>query len=346
MTQSSLNYGLEHKLVTRENHFNFVRLLLAFLVCFDHAGLIVAGVNGSEMLQIAGISSGYLAVNGFFFLSGILIARSLQERGVSKYYFASRLLRLFPALVVLALIATFIIGPAVATGTYWIGPQTFSYALEVLSFGDVSGGPIGFYPENPLAGEFAIPLWTLRYELLCYLGAPLVILLGLHKQRALLALGTMLLAGIYIYLPFAERSALSSALVHNLVRFAFCFALGMTIWLYREKVSGQLSWVIVTLVAFIVCGLLGVGEFVTGTLFVSAGLLSLGLRLPFKTNLQTDLSYGIYIWHYPVMQILFGETGGIGEWSLLLLSIPIVFVISWISWSFMERPALKFRKHV
>lgn len=337
--------GLEQQLATRNNHFNMVRLFLATFVCFDHAGLIASGLSSTEMIRLANLSSGYLAVNAFFFLSGILITRSLEERGVSRYYLASRLLRLYPALIALAFIATLILGPIVASGQYWVGLGNLGYALQVLIFGDVSGGPVAFYPGNPIPNEFSSPLWTLRYELLCYLAAPVLFLLGFQKRTEIVVSGVVGLAFMISFLPWAKGTVLDIPHVSDVLRFAFCFGLGMAVWQLRKYVTGQFSWVIATSVGFVICGLLGFGEVIAGTLWVSAIVLWMGLRLPLKRHVETDLSYGIYIWHFPIMQILFGEVSGLTEWSLLFMTVPITLIVAWLSWTFIERPALNFRNY-
>lgn len=116
-THSSL---LEKRLSERSNYFNIVRLILAFTVCIDHAGLIIEGQAETELIRLFGISLGYIAVNGFFVLSGLLICRSLERSGLTLGYFAARLLRLYPALIVFALVASLIVAPIV-------GPR---YVLE------------------------------------------------------------------------------------------------------------------------------------------------------------------------------------------------------------------------
>jgi peptidoglycan/LPS O-acetylase OafA/YrhL len=337
--------GLEDRLNSRANQFNLVRLLLALLVCFDHAGLVVTGQMKTEPLQLFGLSSGYLAVNGFFILSGILIAKSLSERGVSRSYFVSRFLRLYPALIVLALIAVFFIGPLVSKGSYWTGTGSLSYAFEVIRFGDTSGGPIGFYPDNPFPNEFDSPLWTLRYEMLCYLAAPLLVLSGLQKRPYWLA-GSIAVLGFGVALaPPSSTQLFGQEILSSMLRFAFCFGLGMLAWAARQHVHGQLSWVVLTTICYIVAGVTGIGIDMAGTLWIGAITLFLGLKLPAKRPLKTDLSYGLYIWHFPVMQIIIGEAGIMPWQQLWIIAVPLALGLAWLSWTVIERPALKLKRY-
>lgn len=346
-TQMTPTGRLETQLISRQNQFNLVRLVLAFMVCIDHSGLITSGLQALiTPLNLFELSSGTLAVNGFFVLSGILIARSLAERGVSVSYFMSRLLRLYPALIALVLFALLVIGPLVSASPYWTGPSTFTYAIEVLHFGQTKGGPNGFYPNNPIPYEFSPPLWTLRYEFLCYMAAPLFMLFGLQNRERLVLALIGFLGCVLVIAPLTNDSIFDVPAVSAILRFAFCFGLGMLIWTGRRFVDGQLSWVAITSVLFLISGLADIGVDVTGTLWITAVILYLGLRLPTRHILKTDLSYGLYIWHYPIMQILLGELG-IASWPMLLATtMPIALCVAWASWTYIERPALRLKRHV
>ena len=338
---------LETQLSNRQNQFNLVRLILAFMVCIDHSGLITSGIEALiTPLNLFDLSSGTLAVNGFFVLSGILIARSLAERGVSLSYFMSRLLRLYPALIALVLLAVVVIGPLVSTGPYWTGSHTFNYAIEVLHFGQTKGGPNGFYPTNPIPYEFSPPLWTLRYEFLCYMAAPLFVLLGLQNRERLVLALIGFLGCVLVIAPFTNNHVFDVPAISAILRFSFCFGLGMLIWTGRRFVDGQLSWVVITSVLFLISGLSGIGVDVTATLWITAVILYFGLRLPTRHILKTDLSYGLYIWHYPIMQILLGEFGIVSWQMLLATTMPIVLCVAWISWTYIERPALHLKRYV
>lgn len=78
------------------NHFTPIRWVLAGLVALGHFWLTTTGYEPFRIHQWTG---GYMAVNGFFVLSGLLIMKSLATRNDLKSYAASRLLRIYPALI-------------------------------------------------------------------------------------------------------------------------------------------------------------------------------------------------------------------------------------------------------
>jgi len=58
-----------------------------------------------------------------------------------------------------------------------------------------------------------------------------------------------------------------------------------------------------------------------------------------------DLSYGTYIWAFPVQQITSASLGAWASWYFnLAISLPIVLALAWMSWHFVEAPALSLKK--
>ncbi len=334
---------LEEKLASRENNFNLVRLVLALVVCLDHAGLVWSGQTHSEMLRIGSVSGGFLAVNGFFVLSGMLIARSLERGGVGVNYFASRFLRLYPALLALALISVLIIGPLVSKQYYWVGASVFDYAFEVLRFGNTMGSPVGFYPENPYPLEFDSPLWTLRYEVLCYIAAPIILFVSITHRATVAFVGTCVLGGLACYFEPHVNSIFGNDAVAACLRFAFCFGVGINIWLWRRFVTGHFFWVVLLGVAFALSIFWDVGVDVAATLFVASFVIWAGLLPAEKLRKvgDVDLSYGVYIWHFPILQILRGEFVWGSPTALLLAALILVLPVAWLSWVCVEHPALR-----
>jgi len=339
--------SLTDRLANRDNHFNFVRLLLASMVMIDHAGLVVSGMAGSEPFRPFGVSLGYMAVDGFFILSGLLIARSLATKGVGAQYFLARLLRVYPALIFLAVIAVFLIGPIIAQESYWRGWATISYGIEIIKFGDTSGGPIGFYPDNPFPNEFNSPLWTLRYEMLCYVLAPFAFWLGIISHRFRFLICLVLLGGVSVIFDAHEKSIFGSHVLASCVRLGFAFGIGIGLWHIRNLVRGQFGWLVLGLGVFMIAGVFDVGQDVADTVFMATFVMWLGLAnwpALSKLPLKSDISYGVYIYHYPIMQILIANFPDLSWPRLLLFSTILTLPAAWVSWTFIEKTALRYKK--
>jgi len=338
--------NLETRLAARANHFNALRLFLAAAVCIDHAWVITTGDPASEPIRLFGLTAGWLAVNGFFVLSGLLIARSLDRKGFSLSYVAARALRLYPALIALTALATFVIGPLMARGTYWSDPGLFTLMIEALHFGDTAGGPVGFAANNPIPQEFSSPLWTLRYEVLCYVLAPFALLFGtIRKPLVMLALVAGLGVAVAIIEPFDPRIDLPPSLVSAL-RLGFAFGVGMAIWSARKWITPNWKLAAGGAGLFLISGLSGYAIDATATLALAGLILWLGLlpAQPSRLRDETDISYGLYIWHFPVMQILEARMDDPSPLLMLALGVSITAVVSYTSWRLVERPALRFKR--
>jgi len=150
-----------------------LRLVLALAVLVEH-GFRLARAPGTVFnWDVLGMSPAYAAVNGFFILSGALIFKSLLDRdGDLIAYSVSRLLRLMPLLIAFAL-TVFLIGPLISDlrfADYVREPGALLYSVQVILFLNVEGGTPGAVAANPIPGVLGTPLWTLRYELIAYIG--------------------------------------------------------------------------------------------------------------------------------------------------------------------------------
>ncbi|MHC9294918.1 acyltransferase family protein [Mycobacterium sp. LTG2003] len=59
------------------------------------------------------------------------------------------------------------------------------------------------------------------------------------------------------------------------------------------------------------------------------------------------ISYGVYLWHWPIFLILNGERTGLTSWSLLALRCAATIAVSWLSWWLIEQPVRRWRpQHV
>ena len=97
--------------VNQKNNFHFLRLLFAFFVVITHS-YAITGIKENDILaQITNSQTtfSYIGVRGFFIISGFLIFQSLKRSENLLNYYWKRILRLFPALIVVLLL-TIIIG--------------------------------------------------------------------------------------------------------------------------------------------------------------------------------------------------------------------------------------------
>ena len=332
-----------------QNGFTLIRLILAGAVLLEHAAIVTQGPGYPPPLALHGWSLSYAAVNGFFIVSGFLIAGSLERRKDAVSFAVARALRIMPALVVLSLAAVLVIGPLVTTvsaGEYWSSPATWRFPLQVLGFLDTSQGPAGVFSGNPWSGEFSAPLWTLRYEVLAYIGAGVLVLSPLPWTRR---------TALILYLATTLGHALLSGAGQDLsglltasARLSAPFALGMLIHALRH------SWPVSPWPAAAAVGvwwLAGASPLAEPflNLALAAGLFWIAFAplggLP-TWHRMPDWSYGVYIWHYPVMQAVLVAKPGAGPVETGLAALVVTMPVAAASWHFVERPSLSLKAPV
>jgi len=117
----------------------------------------------------------------------------------------------------------------------------------------------------------------------------------------------------------------------------------MWIWVLRKYVSSLNIWAMATFSVFLLTGILDFYPQIFVVPFIASALLWLG-TMPLKPDLtgsDTDISYGVYIWHFPIMQIIVGNVHGLESWSLLVLTLLVTVPLAWLSWTYLEKPALR-----
>lgn len=324
------------------NNFSVLRLILALAVVVSHAFSVTTGVVMDEPLAaLTGFTLGEHAVNGFFVISGFLVTMSFDKRGWRDYVIA-RTLRIAPGLIVATLVVALFLGGAMtklSLTDYLSSPDLRRFIGATLSSFKSNIALPGVFADNP----FKFPMgtvWTLKYEVLCYAGVLAFGLTGLLRSRAAafalvagLALG---LAGLDLLRPDAPKG------VETALRLPFIFAFGGALYVWRSRV--RLSGLLVTALAAVTW--LAGGTFLFKTLLFLAssyGVMWLALA-PALTRWsyepKADLSYGTYLYGWPIQQTLHTLLPAASAAALLLPGLVITLAVAAVSWFLVEKPAL------
>ena len=355
-----------------DNSIDFLRLLLAVAVACGHCYPVGGFPLGTGALLFGVPQYPRLAVGGFFFLSGFLIAGSYLESSSVGRYLWKRALRIFPAFWVCLFVTALVLGPIVSWGEgqrlvdYFRpgGDSAFRYVRmnALLWIGQSSIRNLPEHVHTPF--QFNGSLWTLFTEFQCYL---FVVLLGaigvLQRGKALIAL----------VLLFLLMNA--SAFVRHLPVFSFLFVhvlfgdeRRLEQWLYfmigccayqfrRRRILDRrlfalafavTFFVTVAAVRFVVLGealapfklMLPLVEL--QSLPWSYCLLWLAFRLPLREYARRgDFSYGFYVYAFPVQQLL--SVFGLNRFGFIpyfALTLACTLPLARASWFFVERPCL------
>jgi peptidoglycan/LPS O-acetylase OafA/YrhL len=344
------NKTLSAILAPDRNSFNLLRIVAAICVIVSHSFTIPVGTAGVEPLAAwTPFTLGQHAVNLFFIVSGLTLSASLARNPDLVHYAWARFLRIFPPLFAFGLLFAFVAGPLLTSShlrDYFSDAHTWFYPATVLVQFSRAHAPSGIFDHVPLAGDVNNPLWTLKYELLAYIG--LAILFGLRVLRRTTGLLIALIAALALFVSaptFVDRLHFGSS-VYQLGRYEFCFLLGVVAYRFRDHIP-LTGWPIVGTAALVVA--------CHDTAFEAAAYIVLTAHLVFVAgsrdygilsamSRKADLSYGTYIYGWPVQQSLVTLLPGIGTYVLLALSLLIVPMFALASWHLVEKPALDLKK--
>jgi len=334
--------------VIREGHDNFftpLRLVFASLVVLGHSFIIGLRDAGAEPQLLYHYTFSYLAVNLFFIASGFLVTKSMVFRGDTPSFISARALRIFPALIVHVIFVMIVIGPLATKtplGQFFSDPDWYLQPLKVLTFFETNMNMPGIFETNEEQIGSA-PLWTLRFEVLAYIGTLGVFSLGLLRKKWMVLMQFILPSlGWILALHFGLFEKLP-ATIENLFRFGIAYGLGATIYAYRDRLS--FSWITLGVLAAASYLLreTPVVEVLMNTLLAWLVFRIAYMKMPNIKWMQRipDLSYGIYIYHWCVLQLLFYWFPTLNLIELFIFGFVPTVILSALSWYIVEKPALR-----
>ncbi|SDT00505.1 Peptidoglycan/LPS O-acetylase OafA/YrhL, contains acyltransferase and SGNH-hydrolase domains [Nocardioides scoriae] len=328
----------------RANSLAVLRLLLATTVALVHATELARGWRP----EIASTEIGAVAVDGFFVVSGFLVTASFVRLGSLRRYAWHRALRILPAFYVCLVLTTFVLAPAISA-LQGAGPLAVyrgeGSALDYLVHN--AGLMIRQFtidtlpPTTPGGGNVNGALWTLFYEALCYgLVAVLGLLAVLRRRRWLVLAALAVLQAALL----AQELGLFTLPVENLPRLVFVFLLGAAAHLWADRIRISRPLLLLALATFVASVLLledyrAVGGVAFGYVVVHAVV-----RLPLRQEPAYDLSYGTYIFHWPLSVLALSAGVGVLPLPLVLLvCLGTTGVAALLSWRLVEAPALRLK---
>lgn len=330
----------------RANNFDALRLLAAALVIWGHQYALM----GRPVPLIWHNEPGAVGVVIFFAISGYLVSLSWQSDPHFGRFIMRRILRIWPGLCAAVLLCAAVIGPWATTlplPEYVQHPATRDYLSNLwLQTRYVLPGVFG---HNPLPHSVNGPLWTIPLEVACYLCLAGLGILGLARWRwsAPIVFSALALALQWRYSPPSGQPMpeWSFGLQYGMV-----FALGATLAAWNNLWKTR-RWMATFLLSACLTALhwwgpqpfagqaplLGVA-----CLIVLWGTASTPLLR--QAGRWGDFSYGLYIYAFPIQQILIWYFANRLEFgAALLLSLGSTLTLAAASWHLLEKPALAFK---
>lgn len=334
------------------NRFDLLRLVFAGMVFVYHL-VVLASLDPNGTLEAGLAAAAELSIQGFFVLSGALVFGSWQRSTSLWGYAEKRIRRLYPAYAVIILLPAF--------------------CSMVLS-SDL-GGSLRYVGANLVFANFLAPslpglfegqrfeavngaLWTLKIEVMFYMllviiGPVLAWCLARSQKWALMAVLVIYAGGeiwrmAFAYLATSDGLPIYAIIARQLPGQLAFFTAGIALWIWQDQIRAHLGTVgLFSALSLIVSFLVPFAEMVR-----PMGLAGLVAWLAWSAGPKPqaarfgDISYGLYICHFPIIQTLVAT--GAYEASLPMgvsLTLVLVTVASFALWHFVERPALRSDSH-
>jgi peptidoglycan/LPS O-acetylase OafA/YrhL len=339
----------------RANNFGFLRLAFATLVILAHSPEITDGNRSRELLtSIFGtVSFGEVAVDGFFLISGYLITMSWEKSASSFQYLMKRVLRIYPGFVVAFLITLLVVAP-IGGGDLGslagFGSIRQAIRIVVLRSPQLAGAFAG-RPHADLNGS----MWTIAYEFRCYIATMALGAAGIiGRRKVYLGITVLLLAIVVAFptLPFdvSDTVAVITGTLSDDIRFFAIFFCGGVVYLFRNEIRYRAGWAALAFAGL--CAALFSARLAEPALAILGAYALFWFTFHARVNLlsridnRADLSYGVYLYAWPVQKLIQWEFGTVSPWTLTLWATLGSAVLATASWFLVERPFLNMKRLV
>lgn len=336
---------IEGRLIGSSGHstgWDYLRIILAVGVILDHGMPISYGERGGWAIPFPLLNFSQALLPMFFALSGFLVTASLLRVPILNFI-GLRVLRIFPALVVEVVISALIFGPLLTTlplGEYFSDPTFHAYFNNV--YGNIHYYLPGVFADNPFSGAVNGSLWTVPFELECYI---VIIAFGLFrfvKNWPLMLAGVLIASGTLYY---ARHGTDLFGRVDGRMLVLY-FAAGVTVFSMRTIIPLRTD-------LFTICGIFSLYALLDKNMIYLTPLpiayctAWIGLRDIPKLPIifSGDYSYGIYLYGFVVQQAVVHFF----PWGWLANSVISIVVVSFfaaLSWHCIEKPTLRLKKYL
>lgn len=332
----------------RDNNYNLLRFIAAVLVIYSHSHPL-SGIQQDPLLLATGHTDlGTVGVSIFFVISGFLVTKSFIMRKNLLIFMEARLLRILPGLSVAVLFSAFVVGVFVTNTplqSYLTSWETFSYVLRNISLMKVYYYLPGVFVNNPYSRVVNGSLWTLPQEIRMYILVAFFGGLGILARKNIFNFA--MLTCILIFILFQNNFPILSDNT-KYIKLASHFAFGAFCYINRSVIP----------VHFSILGILLTAAVLLHNTHYSLLLLNMALSYGViwfayypsdvirRFNLFGDISYGLYIYAFPIQQTIVYISGNILPIQIFALSLPLTMIPAMLSWYFIEKPALSLKGRI
>lgn len=331
----------------RHNNFDALRFLAATSVILSHAFLLAEGrLYDDPLMRLTHgqVALGVAGVFVFFVISGFLVTQSWERTGSLTRFATKRALRIYPGLALCILVLTFVLGPLVTRLTlsaYFGAYGTYDFLVaNLLVNTDHNSLPGVLFTALDIGDIVDGPLWSLPVEIAMYV---MVGVLGLLRLIRLPVLGVLL--GIGMVCLWFDTTA-HYEFIGSVGWMLGFFVVGMAMYRLRNHRLVFSPFVALAMAAGLVASVPLHAFLLLFPIFGGYLVIYLARHrgIPAIPAARFgDLSYGLYIYGWPVEQAVLYLRPGISAAQLFLIAFPVAAAIAFLSWHLVEKRALRLK---
>jgi peptidoglycan/LPS O-acetylase OafA/YrhL len=329
----------------RRNSFDLLRLSFALIVACSHGISVHLGAQPHLGLSTVGD----FGLDGFFVLSGFLVTRSWFRLGSFPRFAWHRFLRIMPGFWVCLLVVALVVAPVAAAlqgmsplVAFTGHPSALQFVLGNAGLLMVQYDIAGILADTPRGVSFDGALWTLAFEAFCYAVVGVLGAAGLLRRRPVLVPAAL---GVLLVLTAMQEAGLPVFVNDRLLRLLMVFLIGATAYLYARHIPVHGGIAAACGALFLVSLALFDDYRVLGAVPLAYLFLWFGVRFPWPWSMRADLSYGIYVYHWPLLQLaVLTPLARLATPAFIAVVLAIVVLPAAASWYLVEKPAMS-HKH-
>ncbi|MFI3222010.1 MAG: acyltransferase [Methylococcaceae bacterium] len=340
-------YNSRDSHIMDKNNFDGVRMVLALIVVFAHLAALTQ-VSDFEYFEV--IFDSNFAVKGFFAISGFLVTKSYLSSHNTLEYAEKRFRRIYPAYAAAIALCLFIglIATTLNASDFLKSPQTLKYALANLTFLNFIQPTLPLVFETNPAQAINGALWTIKVEVMLYFCIPALIYFfkRLGSNTTTLAVFFLSVAWVYFF-TFQYIGSKGEEIARQFPGQLSYFALG-AFFAVNEKMLRNIRMIALVSLTVLFITNNPLAKLVIDPIAYSSIVICLSTSASKSLNLEKygDISYGIYFYHFPIIQLLIFEGAfEASVWIGFSATFVITLITALASWHFIEKKLLKRTSH-
>ena len=312
--------------MNNKNCFDFLRFFFAANILLAH----LCELSQNKSLEfLSNFSNSSIAVKGFFIISGFLVAKSYTNTPSLKEYFIKRAKRILPAYIIVLLFSAIILSffSSFSFSVYFSDINVYQYlGWNSIFLNFICPCLPGLF-ENNLMCTVNGALWTLKVEEGFYIVLPFIFYAINKTKKPFLILGVLYVLSL-LYWFVMDFYLNQPLLAKQLPGYLAYFATGIFLFLNFDFVLENKKSLFTLAVLLLIFS--NFSDFQIDIFYPAAfglTLIIIAYNLPFLNNFGKygDFTYGLYIYHFPIIQ-LFRHNDLFEKYNSILMAFSVILI--------------------